>query len=121
MGSTVIDRLNDGLIWGRHWYDALLVVYLVIGFTIEAMLIDKEGWPVHWWHLGWSFVSKKVILAITFAYTLTLTPPPLSSVTTEGRVLRVLLGAAVTWELIALLHAKYKGWHLVQHRRGEMI
>lgn len=109
-----VDSTNTLLILGRYWYDVALVLYLVFGFLIEAMLIEREpGFP-RWWHVGWAFTDKKLSLVALFAYALTLPAPPLRDAPIEGRIFRLWVAVAITWEIAALLHAK---WVMAQEKK----
>lgn len=110
--------MNGGavLIFGWAWYDFAITVYIIIGFLIEAALIEREPRPPRWYDLGWSFCDKKVALAVLFLYSLSLTPPPVTAITWPGRLVRLWIIFAITWELAALISAKRRGWHLLGSR-----
>lgn len=82
------------VVFGRYWYDFLVVSWVVGFFLIECLLLFRST------IIGWAMTAKCLVLAGVFAWAL-FNPPPLmhESITIEKAgiysVLIVVLGAVI--------------------------
>jgi hypothetical protein len=101
---------EHGLVFGRPWFDAALLLYLVALFILEAVLIDRErpgGVSGFLLCFGCAAAAKKWWLALTFLYSLLFVhPPPPQTIDVWGRSVRVGLLLVATWEVGLLIRAK---------------